>query len=134
MAKPQKQKVLVGFGWCKLVLVGFGRFWLVFAFYHVRLKIPEIIGSGFVTFIFRLFIEDIWPFCAAKTMLSKLENLWYLQRKKVNFNAQYWLWCTKKVKSHRQIDKQINIPIFQIVFDFGGIRVQLLMTSLLIDL
>ena len=35
-----------------------------------------------------------------------LINLWYVQSKKVNFNVQYWLCCTKKVKSHRQIGKK----------------------------
>ena len=51
-------------------------------------------------------------FYAVKTMLSKLENLWFLRSKKVNFDGQYWLRCWKKVKSHRMIGEKINVARF----------------------
>ena len=51
-------------------------------------------------------------FCALKTLLCKLENLWYLWSKRVNFDAQKWFWCTKKVKNHRLIGEKMNIARF----------------------
>ena len=47
-------------------------------------------------------------FNAVKTILSKLENLWYLRSKKVNFHAQHWLQCIKKVKNNRSIGIKVN--------------------------
>ena len=46
-------------------------------------------------------------------MLIKIENLWNLLSKKVNFDAQYWLHCTKKVKIQRRIgEKKLKVVRF----------------------
>ena len=54
-----------------------------------------------IVFFFWSIIFDL--FYAEKTLLSKLANLWYLLSKKVNFDAQHWLQCTKKVKNNRSM-------------------------------
>ena len=59
---------------------------------------------NFYFFAYSSMIFDL--FCAVKTMLIKIENLWYLLSKKVNFDAQHWLHCTKKVKIQRQIGEK----------------------------
>ena len=53
---------------------------------------------GLVFFAYQFMIYEL--FCALKTMLSKLKNLGYLRSKKVNFDPQHCLHCTKKLKNH----------------------------------
>ena len=60
-----------------------------------------------IVFFFLSIIFDL--FYAEKTLLSKLANLWYLLSKKVNFDAQHWLQCTKKGKNNRWICEKINV-------------------------
>ena len=65
-------------------------------------------GATFIFFAHQSLIFNL--FCALKTLLSKLENLWYLRSKQVNFDAQKWLWCTIKIKNHPII--KMNIARF----------------------
>ena len=72
------------------------------------LKITQKVS--FHNFYFFALQSMIWNlFYAEKTMLIKLENLWYLRSKKVNFDDQYWLQCIKKVTNHRSKGQKINV-------------------------
>ena len=88
-------------------------FWLLHTLQSLW-KSPKNVSLEFVTFNFLADQSMTFGlFCAVKTMLSKLENLWYLLSKKVSSDAQHWLHNTKKVKSYRLISKRkINVARF----------------------
>ena len=66
-----------------------------------------------IEFLFQIrnfyFFDDFWPFlCREDNVESTWKPLIY-RSKKVNFDAQHCLPCTKKVKSHRRIGKKFNV-------------------------